>query len=124
MSKKKWKLIRDFSFCHRIWKNTENGQYYLADESGDDRDYKGTPDDTDDGPIRFDPSRPIQLGYDYGSMRGNYCCVPIILERNGEKSTTGSTMTEMLWLSAKFGYEIVGEDDNVAFRVGCVPSEG
>ena len=106
----KWKNIKKFKNGHRLWKNTENGKFYIADESADDSRYGhyGTPDETEGGPFCVDPTRPIKTGWETGV--GHWMSVPVVCERSGEATTTGGTVSEVLYLAARFGYIIESED--------------
>jgi len=108
----KWTKVRKFVASHRLWKNNENGQFYIADESGDGmRGQIGTPDMTEDGPLRINTMRPIRVSWSKGL--GSCISLPVIEEHKDgreEESSTPATVGEMLYLSASFGWPIESED--------------
>lgn len=76
---------------------------WICDNSGDD------PDHSDDGPLRLDPERPVEVGQNPESRIGVYAMVPVICEgRDGhgenlpgvalENSRCGVSIRELLWL--------------------------
>lgn len=72
-STKRWTMLGALARSdQRAAQCTTTGSLYLFDESG------GNPDQTDDGPLRFDPTRPIAVG-----MRNVE--VPVWTKENEEK---------------------------------------
>src|SRR5512137_2648728 len=57
-----WKLRVKVPRGHRFFEDAK-GDLYVADDSG------ATPDQTDDGPIKLDPSRPVRLLKDHSDPR-------------------------------------------------------
>ncbi|KKK79851.1 hypothetical protein LCGC14_2829380, partial [marine sediment metagenome] len=67
-------------------------RFYICDNSGD------APDQTDDGPLRIDLSRRINVEAKY-SDAGVNISVPVIVERYGASSNcSGVTIKELHWL--------------------------
>ena len=83
----KWKLIRCDAGDQRIWERVNSfdlpdSSIYIADHSGDrgedgDRDTAGNPDQTDDGPLRIDPTRMAKID----SCHPYRFTVPVRVER-------------------------------------------
>lgn len=80
-----WKMVaRDNQkedgkwYGHSLWLDRVSNRYAIRDMSGD------TPDDTDDGPLWVDYSRPISIFCD-DLDRGIRMSVPVIRERNSSQ---------------------------------------
>ena len=101
---KNWTLLRYSSTDQRLWQG-EDGTLYLADHSGDgniagwnstldcrhDVDTVGTPDDTDDGPLRVLVPQSkmgdvLEINYNpEATHHGLKCRVRVIVERREDK---------------------------------------
>jgi hypothetical protein len=94
----KWKLIHKCPRGHKYFtKGEDDTTLYIADDSG------STPDVTDDGPLRVDPSKKIRAIKDH-------FLVPVMVERRNEEGSTGAYPSEALWLAARLNMLIATED--------------
>lgn len=81
-----WRLVLKFADGHRYFRDARN-RIAIADDSG------ATPDDTDDGVLYLDRSKPVVIG--------NSCSIPLV----GGLSTS-ATATEAIGVAAVFGMKI------------------
>lgn len=83
MSERKWKLIRNSATDQRIWRDELAGDYYLADHSGDHEGKVGTPEHTDDGPLKINT---YHLGnYLIGEGAPPVFSVPVLTDAKQER---------------------------------------
>lgn len=61
----------------------DDGRVVLADGSGD------TPEQTEDGPLVVDASKPITISLSFGNVSGT---IPVIVTRTGESSSVSTTL--------------------------------
>ena len=99
---KKWVLDRSFKRSGRLWRNNENGQYYLADHSGDRYPahpcWMGRPDETDDGPLRLDVERSI--------VQSENFVLVYVIDDSGDRHSVTVDMGAALYLSERFDIPI------------------
>lgn len=95
---KKWALVRTFKRSGRLWKNTYNCRYALADHSGDDRFFgPGTPDDTDDGPQYLDTQSVMRVKSDINGVH------IATTDRDGQATSVFVDTGAAMYLAERFG---------------------
>jgi hypothetical protein len=118
---------------HRLWREKSTGRISVADHSGDgvwqgghlSPNWYGNPDETEDGPLFLDHSRPIKITWQpfnedddwrHYNFYGNVS-VPVVKE-NGEESRCGGTIASALFYVTEFGMrlEVDGTEYLVAER--------
>ena len=91
-----WTLVKPSRDDQRIWVRNHTGHIYIADHSGDtggDDDYtaapvsNGTPDHTDDGPLRIDAGKLDGMGITMTLYDGNLqrASIPVFVERDDDR---------------------------------------
>jgi hypothetical protein len=101
-------LVADVS---RMWA----GNVSIADESGDGvDDYIGTPDETDDGPLIVDFSRPIEINIDKGQAS-----IPAIQTKTGRRVVCWDRPSDALVVAEALclPVEITSESDEYSFEL-------
>ena len=100
-NKTKWALVRSFRRSGRLWKNTYNGRYALADHSADDRyGQAGSPDDTDDGPQYVDTRIVMRIKHDVNGVH------VATTDRNERATSVFVDTCAALYLAERFGIPI------------------
>lgn len=97
-----WEYYLRLDGGHKVFRDPTSGRWAIADDSGN------APDDTDDGILWIDLSRPINVSK-WGQADRQVISVPLLRD-SGDETWTPATTSEALWLSARLGLAINAPD--------------
>ena len=111
MDKYKWGVVTMLEDGHRMFPEHGSSRIAIADNSGRE------PQDTDDGILWLDFDWNLIISSPDGVM-----CIPVKRESDGERFSTVSDISTMLYLSAEFDWPI--EDQPSGNTIYSVTKEG